>query len=164
VDEIRGLSDGLMVGVRWMEKVGERWGMGGFYVSEVRKEACSQSDDTWRSDQLNRDTYPHKRRSCNSQHNSFYGVLLLRQLDWNTIALNQGLANSQFPSHEVARASSRGLSGEVALLARAALTSIVKLKPQSPKQLPNSQVYASCPPQRIIEGTSVNLARRVQHS
>jgi len=32
VDEIRGLSDGLMVGVRWMEKVGERWGMGGFYV------------------------------------------------------------------------------------------------------------------------------------
>ena len=31
-DEIRGLSDGLMVGIRWMEKVGEGWGMGGFYV------------------------------------------------------------------------------------------------------------------------------------
>lgn len=37
VDEIRGLSDGLMVGVRWMEKVGERWGMGGFYVGDVRE-------------------------------------------------------------------------------------------------------------------------------
>lgn len=32
--EIRGLIDGLMVGVRWMEEVGERWGWVGLYVGE----------------------------------------------------------------------------------------------------------------------------------
>lgn len=34
MDEIRGLGDGLMVCVGWMKKVGERWGMGGFYVGD----------------------------------------------------------------------------------------------------------------------------------
>jgi hypothetical protein len=45
VDETGGLIDGLMVVVRWREKVGEMWGMGGFYMVRERIEADSQSSE-----------------------------------------------------------------------------------------------------------------------
>lgn len=62
-------------------------------------------------------------------------------------------ANNQSPSHELARACSRGAPVKWPSL-RAALTLVVKLKPQSPKQLPNPQICALCRPQKTIEGPS----------
>ena len=39
VDEFDGLMDGMMIYVGWMEKVGERWGVGGLYVGDCQMEA-----------------------------------------------------------------------------------------------------------------------------
>ena len=39
VDEFGGLMDGMMIYVGRMEKVGEEWGVGGFYVGDCQREA-----------------------------------------------------------------------------------------------------------------------------
>jgi hypothetical protein len=149
VDEIRGLSDGLMVGVRWMEEVGERWGMGGFYVVEERKEAASQSG----IDLLMPKTTPtpsrdgpvtaSKTRFMDSS-NSLNPTIA--ELPSSKDLLTISLQVTRWPVHH--------RTSVTRPLSRVALTSVVKLKPQSPKQLPNPQVCASCPPQRKIDGLS----------
>ena len=56
VDEFDGLRDGMTIYVRWMEKVGERWGVGGFYVGDCQMEA----------DAANQDPLSHTKRSLSA--------------------------------------------------------------------------------------------------
>lgn len=48
LDEFDGLMDGTLIYIGWMEKVGERWGVGGLLCGRLPDgSGCSQSSESW---------------------------------------------------------------------------------------------------------------------
>jgi hypothetical protein len=117
-----------MVDVRWMEEVGERWGMGGFYlVREGRKTAANQARPCVVTNSIETPTPKSDGpvTTCTTHFMESSGSLksTATQLPSSKDLLTDNPQVTRWPVH-----GRRGLFGEVNL----SRFSIVKLKPKAP--------------------------------